>query len=87
MDGQWRITQYSPASLGGVITHEITVVPIDTDVSVKVSSPTDPFWLHDTILDGPCLGLAWADGREVYYPWASIVKAEYTPPTVEGAVT
>lgn len=80
-DGEWKITQYAPAAKNGF---KVTTIPVRFDpnsVHPQISSPTNPWWLHDTTLDGPCLRLAWHDGREEHYPWASIVKAEYTPPT------
>lgn len=79
MGGEWRITQYAPGAETGVKVTVIPVVPIETTVSPTVAPPTDPFWLHDTMLDGPCLSFAWQNGREEYYPWASIIRAEWTP--------
>jgi hypothetical protein len=86
MDGQWIIVQHAPTAGAGVKVTVIPVRPVDTDVPRSVASPTDPFWLHDGVLEGPCLSFAWADGRETYFPWASIVRAEYTPPS-ERTVT
>lgn len=80
-DGYWKIKQYAPNTKTGYMVTEIPVVPNTDATHPEISSPTNPFWLHDTMLDGPCLSFAWKDGREEYFPWASIVHAEYQPPT------
>lgn len=80
-DGWWRIKQFSPGAPTGFAVTEIPVRPNPEAHDPEVASPTIPWWLHDTLLDGPCLTLAWDDGREEYFPWASIIHAEYQPPT------
>lgn len=70
-DGEWRITQYAPAAKAGV---KVTVVTIRNANSLSLHDPKD-----ERSSDG--LVFTHKDGRQEIYPWASIVKAEYTPPT------
>lgn len=76
-DGFWRIKQFSPGSPSGIIVTEIVVV------AVAAPAMTEPRVFHNDW----GLEINHPDGREEYFPWASIVHAEYQPPTADESET
>jgi len=61
--GEWRIRQHPPSGHGGWLTERITVENDEPKVTLG--------W--DVML------IEYADGRQIMYPHANIVRAEYRP--------
>ncbi len=68
-DGKWRLIRKGRA--GTVEIDEIRVWWNNETWDVIPNAFAHP---HALVLE-------WPDGKEDHYPWASILKAEYTPPT------
>lgn len=80
-DGYWKIKQYAPTAKSGFTVTEIPVARFQRGDVVLYGDEPDPHiepraWeAHNSLI------FKWADGRKEHYPWASIVHAEYQPPT------
>ncbi len=81
-DGMWRITRLAGHGRGAGGTIQPLPNKVD-EIRVWWDPETDaevPRWDHSPY----ALAHVWPDGRIDFYPWISILKAEYTPPTREG---
>lgn len=72
-DGSWTIKQWNPNS----DRHKVEKIRVWHDPEVDALVPK--------LVDSPAaLILHWPDGHTDMYPWCSIVKAEYVPPTKDN---
>jgi hypothetical protein len=72
-DGEWRIWQQPTIADNSGL--RVTVISIS--YLGEWSDQTEPRGGRTT--DG--LSFIYKDGRQIIYPWANVVRAEYTPPT------
>lgn len=69
-DGSWTIKQWNPNS----DRHSVTKIVVGMDGESGEGAPRHEIAPHGLVLTE-------TDGTQTHWPWCSIVKAEYVPPT------